>query len=122
MSEVTTSSATGSIRSIDTEEFLTLIESSRSLAEDLGTLKYNLNTYKSALIGNWLGKGRNQFEKSYHAMMRKLEDEIDCTWDIYDALVEAEAAYMQADIDAAKAGASLTASTIETGFGGGDKS
>lgn len=46
---------------------------------------------------NWVGKGRNEFEAQYNFLIRKIEDFGDTLQEIYDALVEAEAAYEDQD-------------------------
>ncbi len=48
---------------------------------------------------NWLGKGRNEFEAQYRLLIRKIEDFGDVLLEIYNALVEAEAAYEDMDDD-----------------------
>lgn len=46
---------------------------------------------------NWVGKGRNEFDTQYNLLIRKIDDFGETLKDIYDALVEAEASYEDAD-------------------------
>ena len=46
---------------------------------------------------NWVGKGRNEFESQYNLLIKKIDDFGDTLQDIYEALVEAEAAYETSD-------------------------
>lgn len=43
-----------------------------------------------------------QFEKDYTTIYRQLTDIADIMYELHDALIEAEAAYIQADEEAAK--------------------
>ena len=74
------------------------IEKMAKSMEDLGD---TLNDYKADLLVNWVGKGRNQFEKSYKVMKRKLDDGRDITWDMYEDLVSSQETLIQNDVDVA---------------------
>jgi len=67
------------------------------------TLIEDINKYKADIVDNWVGDGRDQFEKSYRVLLRKLKDGIDITWDVYENLIKSEGDLIQADVDAAKA-------------------
>lgn len=54
------------------------------------------------LIGSWHGDAKNEFQKYYNEIYRHLSDVNDTMYDIYDALVEAAAAYTQCDEEIAK--------------------
>lgn len=46
--------------------------------------------------------GKNQFEKDYNTIYQQLSDIGDIMYELYDALIDAQAAYIQADEEAAK--------------------
>lgn len=88
---------------VDTSHFADAYTSIETMANSMKDVVDNLNDYKADIIDNWVGKGRNQFEKSYKVLLRKMKDGTDITWDIYENLLKAEGELIQADIDAAKA-------------------
>lgn len=88
---------------IDTSNFPEALRSIETMAKSMETVVDNLNDYKAEIIANWVGKGRNQFEKSYNVLLRKLKDGTDITWDVYENLIKAQEELIQADVDAAKA-------------------
>ena len=54
------------------------------------------------LTSSWYGEGKKEFEKDYTTIYQQLTDVSDIMYDLYDALVNAAAAYVQADEDIAK--------------------
>ena len=88
---------------IDTSNFPAALDSIKNMAKSMENVVNSLNDYKGEIISSWVGKGRDQFEKSYHIMQRKLKDGSDMTWDIYENLIQAQTELIQADVDAAKA-------------------
>ena len=88
---------------VDTSHFADAYTSIETMANSMKDVVDNLNDYKADIIDNWVGKGRNQFEKSYKVLLRNMKDGTDITWDIYENLLKAEGELIQADIDAAKA-------------------
>lgn len=54
------------------------------------------------LLSSWEGKGKNQYETQYRILKGKLADINDELYDIYEELIEAEAAYGEADVKIAK--------------------
>lgn len=95
--------ANGSVSKIDTSHFPEALENIKAMANAMEDIVDNLNDRKADLIENWVGKGRNQFEKSYKVILRKIQDGTDITWDVYENLIEAQGRLIQADVDAAKA-------------------
>jgi len=49
------------------------------------------------LLSTWSGKARDIFETQYNILFGQLKDIQDTLYDIYDALVESETAYIDAD-------------------------
>ena len=54
------------------------------------------------MITRWTGEGKTQFEKNYNTLYRQLTDIADIMYELYEALIDAEAAYIQADEETAK--------------------
>lgn len=88
---------------INTSNFPDALESIKTMAKEMEEIVDNLNGYKENLLKNWFGKGRNQFERTYKVMLRKLEDGRDVTWDMYEDLISAQEELIQTDVDIAKA-------------------
>jgi WXG100 family type VII secretion target len=61
-----------------------------------------MHTITNELFSSWEGEGKNQFETQYSLMKKKLDDISDTLYDIYDALVDSEKTYIDADEEAAK--------------------
>lgn len=86
---------------INTSNFPDALESIKTMAKEMEEIVDNLNGYKENLLKNWVGKGRNQFERTYKVMLRKLEDGRDVTWDMYEDLISAQEELIQTDVDIA---------------------
>jgi len=56
-----------------------------------------MKSHTDTLLGTWDGEGRNQFETQYTLMEQQLKDISDVLYEIYEALVDAQAAYIDAD-------------------------
>lgn len=87
---------------IDTSNFPDALQSIQNMAKAMEGITLNLDYYKADLISNWVGDGRNQFEKTYNIMVRKLKDGTDVTWDMYEKLVSFQETLIQSDVDTAK--------------------
>lgn len=91
----------GSVDHIDTSNFPDAIKSIETMAKAMEELVTNMDDYKALLLENWVGKGRNQFEKSYRIMRRKLSDGSSLTWDMYEDLISSQETLIQNDVDVA---------------------
>lgn len=91
----------GTVDHINTSNFPEAIKAIETMAKAMENVVASMDDYKSLLLDNWVGKGRNQFEKSYKIMRRKLNDGSDITWDIYEDLISAEETLIQNDVDVA---------------------
>lgn len=91
----------GSVDHVDTSNFPDAISAIETMAKKMESLVSTMDDYKAALMKNWVGKGRNQFEKSYKIMKRKLSDGTDITWDMYEDLLSAQGTLIQNDVDVA---------------------
>ena len=95
------SSGGGSVDHVDTSNFPDAISTIETMAKTMETLVSTMDDYKADLLKNWVGKGRNQFEKSYKIIRRKLSDGTDITWDMYEDLISAQGTLIQNDVDVA---------------------
>lgn len=88
---------------LDTSNFDSVIELSRSLSEKMGDLKNNLDNLKIKLLSSWVGDGKNAFEKKYRLLSQQFGDLRDDLRNISEELLKMEEEYIQADTDLAKA-------------------
>jgi WXG100 family type VII secretion target len=72
-----------------------------SIKEFEGYVK-QMKAHTSTLLNTWVGEGRNQFQTQYTLMERQLDDISDVLYEIYEALVDAQSAYIDADEAVAK--------------------
>ncbi len=91
----------GSVDHVDTSNFPDAIKAIETMAKSLESILSTMDDCKALLLQNWVGKGRNQFEKSYRIIRRKLKDGNDITWDMYENLISAEETLIQNDVDVA---------------------
>ncbi len=94
--------ATGTVTHLDTKKFDSTIAVFKSGIEEYNDIKSDVEKITTTLFGNWQGKGKTQFEKDYTTIFQQLTDIADIMYELYDALVDAEAAYIEADEEAAK--------------------
>lgn len=87
---------------LDTKSFATAAKNCKSLAEKMQNTKFELSREKNAVLGSWVGEGRNTFEKKYRLLEKQFNDINEQLWAVYENIVNAEVAYIQADTDAAK--------------------
>ena len=89
--------------SLDTSNFDAVIEKARTLADEMSTLRNEMDGIKSNLMFSWAGNGRNTFEKKYRLFSQQFGDLKDDLYEIAESLLEIEEKYIQADTNAAKA-------------------
>ena len=70
--------------------------------EEYNRIKNGVKSTTNDLFLKWQGEGKNQFEKDYNTIYQQLSDIGDIMYELYDALIDAQAAYIQADEEAAK--------------------
>ena len=87
---------------LDTSVFSEAANNTKKLAESLEGAITKADKAINGLYGVWVGKGRNEFEKKYKIFEQQVEDIRTGLWDLYEDIVAAEEAYIQADTDAAK--------------------
>lgn len=96
------SDSTGTVNHLDTKKFDSTIAAFKSGIEEYNSIKSDVEKTTNTLFNNWQGKGKAQFEKDYTTIYQQLTDIADIMYELYEALIDAEAAYIQADEEAAK--------------------
>lgn len=84
---------------INTKQIYDVHREIKNIVDSYKEINKKVSDITSEVNENWVGKGRNEFESQYNMLIRKIEDFGDTLQDIYDALVEAEAAYEDVDDD-----------------------
>lgn len=87
---------------LDTNKFSEVIAIFKQEIETYNDIKSDVEKTTNTLFKNWQGKGKTQFEKDYTTIFQQLTDIADIMYELYNALIDAQAAYIQADEDAAK--------------------
>ena len=87
----------------DTVRFRIVINNADALADKMNELKKELDNLNSKLMFTWSGEGRNTFEKKYRLLSQQLGDMKEDLREIAEELKTAEQAYIQYDVDLAKA-------------------
>ena len=62
----------------------------------------DMNNATNNVLRNWVGAGRDQFETQMKLMNKQLDDISEELYEIYDALVDSEEAYISEDQAVAK--------------------
>lgn len=84
----------GTINSGDIYEAHTKI---KEILEAYKEVNLKVSTVTKTVNENWVGKGQTEFESQYNLLIKKIDDFGDTLQDIYNALVDAEAAYEEQD-------------------------
>ncbi len=95
-------STTGNVTYLDTQKFNDTITTFKTGIEEYNSIKSDVEMETSKLLLTWRGKGKTQFEKDYTTIYRQLTDIADIMYELYEALIDAEAAYIEADRQHAK--------------------
>ena len=82
---------------IDTGKINAAHRQIKEIVESYKDVNLEVSQITKTIKENWVGKGRNEFESQYNLLIKKIDDFGDMLYDIYDALVEAEAGYESAD-------------------------
>lgn len=92
----------GNVKQLDTEKFNIAVEALKRGVETYNSIKKGVADTTNVLLVQWQGEGKKQFEKDYNTIYRQLTDIGDILYELRDSLIEAQAAYIQADEEAAK--------------------
>lgn len=88
----------GHVDHIDTSAFPQAIHDIEKMANAMKDIIENLDDIKMKILVDWVGEGRNQFEKSYVYIKRTLADGTEASWDIYEALISSQETLIENDI------------------------
>lgn len=66
------------------------------------TIIRDISNITNTLLFSWHGEGKTEFEKDFSTIYQQLSDISDIMYDLYDAIVDADATYVQTDEDIAK--------------------
>ena len=92
----------GSVTYLNTKTFSETINIFKNSISEYDNIKLKVERTTNMLFSDWQGEGKSQFEKDYTTLYRQLTDITDIMYELYEALIDAEAAYIQADEEAAK--------------------
>lgn len=90
------------VEHLDTAKFSSTIETFKSGIEEYNDIRNNVEKITNNLFCKWKGEGKEQFEKDYTTVYRQLTDIADILYELYDALIDAQANYIKADEETAK--------------------
>lgn len=91
-----------SVQQLNTKDFSNAVSTFKAQIKEYNRIKKSVADTTNTLFGKWSGEGKTQFEKDYTTIYRQLTDIEDIMYELYEALIDAEAAYIQADEEAAK--------------------
>ena len=94
--------STGSVKYLETEGFLKAETATSTAIKEFNTQVNKMRTTTTNLLDTWAGKGRVEFDTQTTLIMGKLGDISEELYDLYNALVEAHQAYIDADEASAK--------------------
>ncbi len=69
----------------------------KEIVESYKEVNLSVSNITEEVKDNWVGMGRNEFDSQYKLLINKIGDFGDTLQDIYEALVEAEKFYEDAD-------------------------
>lgn len=87
---------------IDSQKLLDAANTIDACLKDYKNIIKRISTTTNDLLDSWYGEGRTEFEKDYSTVYQQLSDISDIMYDLYDALVDADATYVQTDEELAK--------------------
>lgn len=87
---------------LDSQKLLDAANTLDACIADYVDLVKRISQETQALLNEWHGKGKEEFDKDYTTIYRQLSDISDVMYELYDALVDADATYVQTDEDIAK--------------------
>ena len=90
------------VKHLDSERFGEVIKDFENGIKEYERIIDGVKTSTTKLFLFWQGEGKKQFEKDYTKIYRQLEDVSDVLYDLRDALVDAQAAYIKTDEEIAK--------------------
>ena len=93
----------GEVKKLETKQMQNAANQFKSITLEFSWAKGDIEKATTALLSTWVGESRNAFETQYTVLTRALKDLEENLYDFYDSLVQAEAAYIDADKEVSKA-------------------
>lgn len=87
---------------LKTDDFTATVNAFKSGVNEYNSIKSEVQRITNNVLMTWKGEGRKQFEKDYAIIFRQLEDIGDIMYELYDALIEAQATYVTTDEELSK--------------------
>ena len=85
-----------------TGNFQTTVDNLKKMYKTMTNLKCDLDDMEMRLLMSWEGEGRNTFQKKYRVVIQSLKDINADMQKIADEILDAEQAYLEADMKCAK--------------------
>ncbi len=82
---------------IDSEKIKAVHTKMREIVTSFSEINSEVAEITAMVKENWVGDARDEFEVQYKLLKSEIDDFGDALKDIYDALVETEAAYLETD-------------------------
>lgn len=82
---------------IETEQIAAARETMHQIVKRFMEIKNQVNQTSQNLCEDWVGEGRNEYEAQYQLLISKVSDIGDSLEEMYQALVDAQAAYEETD-------------------------
>ncbi len=89
--------AKGVTKTINTAKINEAHQQIKAIVESYKNVNLEVAQITKDLEENWVGEGLDEFESQYNLLIKKIDDFGDTLYDIYNALVKAEAEYETAD-------------------------
>ncbi len=82
---------------VDTEHFSDVEVAARELANQIEDIKSTIKTANATVQSFWRGRGADAYGDLSYVIEQQVKDVSDEVWDVYEALVDAEGAFLEAD-------------------------
>ena len=102
MADNSTASAGAHVDYLDSSGFDEAIKAFETACNKYKDIKSSVERETASLLSVWEGEGAAQFEKDYRLIYQQLADILDWMYDLYNGLIEAQAAYLKTDQELSK--------------------
>ena len=91
-----------SVKHLDTEKFAQTVTNYATYIKDYEEIIEGIDGIVDELLRHWQGEGRKAFESDSNIVRLNLKDIRDIMYDMREALVDAEAEYVESDLALSK--------------------
>lgn len=85
------------LKTVNTEHFSDVEVAARELANQIEDIKSTITTANALVQSSWVGRGADAYGDLSYVIEQQVKDVSEEFWDVYDALVDAEKAFLEAD-------------------------